>query len=80
MEQVHTQVSRLFHQAEFVLVLNKAEVADQGLGQGLEEAPAASRLCDKGPDRQPWSFPGRRRIVWLPSRPAIGRTLRARTW
>ncbi len=48
MEQVDTQVSRLFHQAEFVLVLNKAKTADQGLGQGLEESPAASGFAIKG--------------------------------
>ena len=56
MEKVDAQSSRLFHQPEFILVLDQAKIADQGFGQGLEEPPSSGRqgfavvvqVCNRG--------------------------------
>jgi hypothetical protein len=41
MEKVDAQSSRLFHQPEFVFVLDQAKVADQRFGEWLEEPPSS---------------------------------------
>src|SRR5277367_1904689 len=43
MEQVHAQVSGLFHEPEFVLVLNEAELGNKRFGQGAEESAISGR-------------------------------------
>ena len=46
MEEVHSQMGGLLHQPEFVLILNQAQMGNQGFGQRPEESamPGAKAL------------------------------------